>query len=108
MSTNSKDEEELAKLEIKNIAKEIVQGKVDLLKGIRKLHKLRYKVPEYQDLLLPIVGIESETDIYPLDKERESCSPELLARLDSQKENYFSRVKPTIFGICEQLISNAQ
>jgi hypothetical protein len=107
MNLNHKDDEDFAREEIRNIAKEIIQGKVDLLKGIRQLRKLRFAVPEYKDLLLPIIGIESETDIYPLDKERESCSPELLARLDSQKESYLSRVKHIILEICEKLVLDA-
>ncbi|GAC1465351.1 MAG: hypothetical protein NVS2B14_19220 [Chamaesiphon sp.] len=77
------------KSEIIEMATKMINEQIDLLDGCRKLVYLQRKLEKPPEVFLLLRGIDSETDIFPLDKaEREQWGPEALLRLDKEKTGY--------------------
>ena len=86
-------------------AETMLRGELQLIEGCRKICSLRHKVdnPE-SEVFLPIRGIESETDHFPLGRMREHCSPDYLAQADEQMNRYVADVREDILAACREIV----
>ena len=87
----------------------LVSGAVGITDGCRKVVALGHALDESSnELFLPFVGVDSETDRFPLGGVRERWAAAALAREDKERlateENYRSFIKDA----CEKLLSVAR
>ena len=72
------------KQELLDLARAMLEDRVHLIEGVRKICSLRFSVEQSDDeIFFPIRAIESETDSFPLSSLRDSCSQEYLERSDA-------------------------
>lgn len=94
------------KTKIIEIANKIINDKIDLLDGCRKLVYLQQKLEKPPLAFLVLRGVESETEIFPIAQaEREQWASEALLRLDKEKNEYISLVKEQMVEACREIIS---
>lgn len=95
-----------AKSVIVKIAERLILGKIDTLEGCRQLVNLHHTLDDNsRELFLPLVGIVSETDDFPVGDERSVWMPESLVALDQEKEKYLGQVSTMISSTCRTIIS---
>jgi hypothetical protein len=81
------------KTELARTADQILAGKIDLLEGCRQLVRLhRLSGAPDSEAILTILGIESETDSFPIGQERELWATPALAASDRERDEYLKRV----------------
>ncbi len=87
------------------VARGIVDGTTTVLEGCRSLVRLRAdaEIPRSEAFCV-IIGVESETDDYPVGNQRASYAPELLERLDAQVLPYLDEVRPAVVEACGEII----
>lgn len=97
--------EELSRTEIREVAKQLLQGSVQIIPGCRELIRL------FRDSNLPdskafdtVLAVTSETDDYLVGDIRAAYSPEFLSRLDAEIEVYVDLVRPTVFLACSEIL----
>lgn len=100
----NKDEVIQLKRELIEIAQKMIYGEVDLIEGCRKIIKYRYKIEDSNEVFLPFIGLDSETDDLPCGNEKKFMEAEALARKDKEKEAYLAIAKPSIIKSCQHLI----
>jgi hypothetical protein len=68
------------------LARDILDGKLDILEGAREIVRLRHEleVPEDDPDLNAFVVIESETDALPIGRQREHWAVDVLARREPE------------------------
>ena len=93
--------------EIVEISKKIISGEIELLVGCRQLNPFRFKTKKFQEILLPISGIVSETDDCLLGDERFGSSSDFLLRMDKERDEYLRRVKSIIIGTCQAIVNES-
>ena len=99
------EDEKAKKAELVGVAKAMLQGEVHLIKGCRRLCSLRDKIDDSENrVFLPIEGIESDTDHFPLGKLREQCAPEYLKRMDEEMERYLADAREDILNACREIV----
>ena len=92
-------------VQIADIAHEMLSGKVGLVEGSRQLVQLFGRLDERDDeLLAPIIALESETDDLPLGEVRLHWSEEALQRKDAAVADYLREVRAEILKTCEALV----
>jgi hypothetical protein len=88
------------------VAIKIINDDIDLLGGCRTLVNLERYLEDSPDEFLILRGIDSETDIFPIDQtEREQWNQDSLLRLDQEKNEYTSLVKDEIIEACKKIIT---
>lgn len=93
--------------ELVEVALSMLEGKMDLILGARKICHLRFVLEETENAIFnTIVAIESETDHLPLGKMRSNCNADYLAKMDLEKEEYLLLVKADILMSCKKIISH--
>lgn len=87
------------------IANAMLGGEVNLIEGCRVICSLRYESsdPDHQ-VFLPIRGIESESDHYPLGEYRKQYAPEYLQRIDAEMEKYLVEAQSDILAACREIV----
>lgn len=87
------------------IARGMLDESISLIEGCRSLVRLRAdaEIPPSETLNV-FVGVESETDDYPVGNARSEYAPELLARLDGEASKYLSQVRPVVIEACGEII----
>ncbi len=84
----------------------MIEEKIDLLNGCRTLVHLQRKLNNPPEAFFILRGIDSETDIFPiLQAERKQWNPEVLARLDQEKNDYISSVKEIMIEACSKIVA---
>ena len=86
------------------LAKQIIDGSIDIIDGCRQILALKiYPIenPDYRT----IVGFESETDEFPIGEVRKQYHKESLEKLDKELNKYINQNKPIILEACRNLIS---
>lgn len=97
--------QEQARLELLEVANSMLGGKIHLIEGCRKICSLRHKVGDADNqIFIPIRGVESETDHYPLGDARKICDQDYLKKIDAEMEQYIAEVKNTILQSCKEII----
>ena len=99
------EDEKSRKSELVGVAEDMLQGKVHLIEGCRRLCILRDQIEDAENrVFLVIEGIESETDHFPLGKLRNQCAPEYLKRMDEEMDQYLSVAREDILKACRDII----
>lgn len=92
--------------EVVDAATAIIDGRLDLVRGCRKLNHLCRGIEPYnQKIFLSITGFESETDDYPLDDVRQHYDEKHLAKLDQEMLEYCDRARSSILGACRLIVA---
>ena len=99
-----KDSKDRLISEIVNLANEILEERIDIIEGCRRLSVLRYRIDGYNDEFPPFRGVASETDDFPIGEERNTWSSEALARMDSEREAYVIQIRKPVMQACKRLI----
>jgi hypothetical protein len=87
------------------VARGMLDGSISLISGCRSLVRLRFDAEiAPSETLNVFVGVESETDDYPVGSARSEYDPELLARLDAEVSKYLSQVRPVVIEACDEII----
>lgn len=95
----------LKKQELVDTAKAMIDGRMDLIVGIRAICSLRFAVGAPDDeIFFPIRGIESETDVFPVGELRKSYNQEYLARVDIEMSDYLKEAESDILDACKEII----
>ncbi len=93
------------KQEIIYIAQEMLKGNIDLISGCRMIRSLRHKTDIASDeVFVPFIGIDSQTDHYPLGTVRDLCDPDYLARVDIEMAEFLAFAGEHIRDACKELI----
>jgi hypothetical protein len=96
-----------ARREIVQTAMAMVAESLDLVSGSRRLCALRHEIgASDSELFDPIIGFESETDIYPVGNARAQYSQGYLQQLDQELAEYLDRSKPAVVAACKRIIES--
>ncbi len=96
-----------AKIEIIGTCTAMIDGKLNLIKGCRKLALLRRDIGATEDEMFhPFIAVDSETDHFPLGEMRKQCSQSYLRKSDSEMDAYFEGASQEIIDACKKLIKN--
>src|SRR5262249_792538 len=83
----------------------MVNGTVPLIEGCRMLVQLRSAAEIHSNPTFDVlVGIESETDDYPVGSHRSEYAPAFLARKDAEVSGYLESNGPAILSACRDII----
>ena len=94
-----------AKKEIIRVAKEMLAGAVDLIIGCRVITGLSCNTDDPQDeIYLPFIALDSETDHLPMGSVRELCDPDYLKRVDKEINRYNELAREDIHKACVELV----
>lgn len=87
------------------VANAMLDGKMDLIEGVRKICSLRFAVGDPEnDVFMPIRAIESETDHFPLGEVRSRCAADYLRQMDAEMQRYLSDARQDILDACKEII----
>ena len=93
------------RLELLSIANKVLHGQINPIEGIRKINALRYDIGDSEnEVFLPIRGIDSETDHFPLGTVRKNWDIVALKEIDDEMESYLLKAKNDIFQSCQEII----
>jgi hypothetical protein len=92
------------KAEILQTAVAIIDKKIDIIEGCRKLVGLSYKTGISRELFYTFIGIASETEDIPSENERSQWSSEALLEKDNQKAKYISMIQIPVTEACREII----
>ena len=94
-----------ARKEIVDIAQGMLNGNIHLILGCRAIRSLRHKTDISDDeIFLPFIGIDSQTDHFPLGKVRDLCDSEYLAKIDAEINDFLDFAGEHIKESCKELI----
>jgi len=87
------------------VARSMLDGKTDLLIGVRQINRLRAGVRDPDaEIFDTIRGVESETDDLPIGAERSLWSVDALAEKDAIRDRYIEEVRDAILMTCQKII----
>lgn len=87
------------------VAEGMIDGKINLIEGVRKITALRHDVGNPDEkLFMPIRAIESETDHFPIGSARMQCAPDYLKQADEEMERYLTNTKDDILAACREIV----
>jgi hypothetical protein len=91
--------------EVVDISRRILDGKLNVTEGARLLAGLRFRVRAEDDSdFLVFVGIDSQTDHFPLGDVRARWNPAALARYDAERQSAESDFRQSAEKACRRLI----
>src|SRR5882757_3419549 len=91
--------------EMVRTARGIINDVIGIVSGSRELARLRFgSTTEYDRDVLIFVGIDSESDHFPLGDVRRHWSAEALKAKDAELLDYEARVRERAFQACESFI----
>jgi hypothetical protein len=95
-----------AEVEVVSLATAILKGDLGMVEGVRKLVRLRSQVTkvEFDPDFLPLIGIDSETDVFPIGAVRQHWAPEALAEYDRERLIMEAHYRDLAFDACRQLL----
>ena len=94
------------RVEVTRIASGILDGSIDLITGARQLTTLSHKVYADKDTdFVTFIGIESETDAFPLGAVRRHWSPDALAKYDLERERAEQHYRPCALESARRLVT---
>lgn len=96
---------ESKRAELIAVANAMLDGKMDLIEGVRKISSLRFAVGDPDnDVFMPIRAIESETDHFPLGEVRSRCAADYLRQSDAEMQRYLADARQDILDACKEII----
>lgn len=94
------------KARIVDLASDILRDRVNLVEGCRKLVQLHAQLDDKDDeLFLPIIALESETDHLPVGETRAFWCPEALAKKEKAVEPYLDAMRDEVKAVCRLLVA---
>ncbi len=86
------------------IASSVVNKKMTVIEGCRKISGLIDIHDPKNNFLIPIIDLESETDEIPLGDIRKNFSKSYLDEIDNKFKQYINNSTSVILKICKQII----
>jgi len=87
------------------VAQGMLDGDIDLVAGCRKLVSLHRQAGNPDDpAISTIVGIESETEEFPVGAAREFWAEADLARKDEELFQYLELARPILIEACREIL----
>ena len=94
-----------ARYDIVTTAQAVLDGKLEIIEGVRKLNQLRGAVDEYGSTLFDVIaGVESETEMYPIGDLRRRYNAEYLKQLDSRLSEFLPKIKEPLFASLREIV----
>lgn len=91
--------------ELVSVARAILEGRLDLVEGVRQLTKLRFSTLEPDLELFDVIrGVESETDDLPIGEDRKFWNSKALAEKDTIRDEYIARTRPAVLDACAKIV----
>jgi hypothetical protein len=91
--------------ELVEVARAMLDGRLDLIVGCRRVLALRFQVSASDDeVFVPFQGFDSQTDHLPKGDVRRGFAPELLERFDAEEEEFLRTAKTEILRSCQEII----
>ncbi len=90
---------------IGEVALAMVEHRIDIVAGARRIVELRHSSIGLPDeLFLPIVGFESETEDWVAPEQRAKFAKAYLDRIDAQITEYCNQASPSLLDACVRLL----
>lgn len=97
--------DERCRAEIVATAEAMLRGEIHLIRGCRVISSMGFSLDDSEsEVLIPIIGAESETDDFPIGEIRSLCAPEYLDRMDAKMERYLIEARGEILDCCREII----
>ena len=94
--------------QLADIARLVLGGEISVVEAVRAMSALRYRTGRPDDeLFLPIIAIESDTDHFPLGAVREHYDATYMQRLDAELQAYLADVEEECMLLCKEIGSRA-
>lgn len=91
--------------ELVGLADSMLSGGTNLIEGVRKVCALSVAIGDSDnDVFIPMIAIESETDHYPLGEVRARCADDYLRRMDAEMGSYLEEARQDILDACRDII----
>ena len=92
--------------EIANIARAMLGQRMSFTEGALKIRRLWLgaNLPDMDSDILPIIGVISETDRFPLGEVRKHWAPEALEKLQPEFERAEEWARQSASAACQKLI----
>jgi hypothetical protein len=86
-------------------AKAFLDGEVGVIETVRTLSRLRDVRPDLRDSVTTFVGVDSETDAFPLGEVRNLWKPESIAKLDPEITKAADYYRARVRTACKRIVS---
>lgn len=91
--------------EIIEVANKIIEKKINVVEGIRKIVSLRHSINSSQDDLFHFfIAFDSETDHFPIGDVRKNWNKESLEKADKEINKYILDSEDATINACFELI----
>lgn len=95
--------------QLESIARQMIDGQMDLLDGVRRLDGLATELGvALDDPYITFKGIASQADEFPDPKARAHFDPEMLRRLDDSKREFVDAFRDKIVEACKLVLISAE
>ena len=103
---NISDEAQIARQRMVEAAHDMLDGSLTYIEGSRRISRLRWgaDLSDFDPDILPFIGIDSETDTFPLEEVRQYWRPDALANLQPEFEKAEEWARDLGREACEKLI----
>ena len=86
----------------------LLSDRISITEGCRRVVRLRFELAEESsELFLPFVGVDSETDAFPLGEVRDLWSSAALVREDQKRSRVEERYRPLVIKASKELSAYA-
>jgi hypothetical protein len=93
------------RIELIRAANEMLEGRMHLIVGVRKICGLRHQIGDADNpVFMPIRAIDSETDHLPIGQMRDGCDAGYLQRVDAEMKSYLDQAKEDILAACREIV----
>jgi hypothetical protein len=93
-----------AATELLAAAKAMLEGREDLIEGVRKIHSIGMEIDPDNEAFMLFKAIDSDTDNFPVGAVRTLWSTEELAKADEEKAKYLADTRNDILAGCQEII----
>lgn len=91
--------------ELRTIATAMIEGRMQLVEGARKINHLRFAIDEPEhEVFKSIVAFEDDTEDFPLGDLRAEYEPNYLKRLDEKMNKLIEEDKADVLAACEDIL----
>ena len=91
--------------ELVSVAQAVIDGVLNPIEGCRIIDSLRFSVKDPENkVFLPIRGVDSETDIFPLGEVRLQFTSDYLEKMDSELSKYLAVAGKDIAAACVNIV----
>jgi hypothetical protein len=98
---------ELKRRELVDVAERMRSGELNLIEGVRNICRLRFDIGEENNPVFDAIrSAESETDRFPIGREREHWDADALIQMDTELAAYVVDLRGQILRSCEDIIEH--